>query len=265
MSLKKIDGDSLSSSFVSSNSSLPSLSCKVHDSSKLMGFDDFSGSIPMFHNRRADIWGDIEKIPKFGVFQSLNNRHDNESREKKKIVDSDGDTVSTMTSISSSIGGVKHGKDRRNSLLKMGFLYQSEKELPKSNEEASKVVQNDEKNSGKISLHSTTIRNLRPERKTKIKKVKDEEAAPLPRVHSRRIVETRRESITEAVAEKRRNTKRRIIVSKKSSLVDFASDFISAIGQSNSESLFNDNEVWSQYFGTSSRQEFYTKYSECSR
>jgi hypothetical protein len=241
-----------------STSSLPSLSVKSEK--LLMNYDDFSGSIPMFHNRKVAIWGDnIAPISKYNIFRAAE-----EEKISHDLNISQIEKTESQHSNLNSEHSKRNSKVRKSSLLGMGYKYMSFSDILVVPPKEPKEEKSD--STSRVSKHSTTNRKLRPEKastkSTRKTPMTEEEASPLPKVQMRNhgVAERRLALVAE-----RRNCRKRSIITQKASLKDIGYDLVSVIGQGATEKIFDNGEVWEQYFGTESRQQFYDRYKETKR
>jgi hypothetical protein len=88
--------------------------------------NDFSGSIPIFHGRTADVWGydNAARIPKYGALISVDS-------DFKAAIEEEG--AEEGNDDSSPAFGIERRKtqtkSRMSSLLGMGYQYDSEKDI----------------------------------------------------------------------------------------------------------------------------------------
>ena len=256
--------------------SLPSL-LNIRGDRCLFPANDFAKSTPISFGKKADIWG-VTALPPLPRYRSIFEDTPEEAELKRQqSLREEQEKAKTEDKVRKQ----SEARVRRSSLLGLGYNYHSQGDLLKPEK---KTKPRGLKPAKKVSKHSTTIRNLRPEMKKKIpisnerpqegtdSEEKQEDLVvhkrrhsripgPLPRVLQRAKVQRMLNKAQEHLQAMISGNANKVPIKKAISLKDAGRDVIAGIRSEAMRSRSNLGiKHWEKYFGESAKTDFYRQY-----
>jgi hypothetical protein len=260
--------------------SLPSL-LNIKGDRFLFPAHDFAKSTPISYGKKADIWG-TTAMPPLPRYRSIFEDSPEEAELKRqKSLHEEQEKAKAEDKVRKQ----SDAKVRRNSLLGLGYNYHSQGDLLKPEK---KSKPRGLKPAKKVSKHSTTIRNLRPEVKKKTpvsgerqqqqgneQKEQQEQhqertvpkrrhsriPGPLPRVLQRAKIQRMLNKAQEHLQAMVSGNANKVPIKKAISLKDAGRDVIAGIRSESMRSRSNLGiKHWEKYFGEAAKTDFYRQY-----